>query len=291
MTCPPIQCILCSPGGRKEDPPRAEVRTAQPTLFARVDHGKQMTYKTDGSVHHGGVKNEDLTVQILNEKQIYSETVEKRGGTKCKEDAVAGDKKISIKRKEGISNGSFDWFNTSTYNDVLGDTFDHFLSNMKELRQMPESLRSDEEFVLKIRDSFNQLCELSLDSLTSAQVIEILQRGLIEHNAGFDLVINDTKTSELYKFSAEQHPAVGYIQKGYSVVLKGNGKSSRMVYFVDADGNVYDCGLRIRVTSNNGINAFLGTSKANRNSQVVIKLQQDKVGKLLQEVKAECVTY
>jgi len=267
------------------------VRTAQPTKFARVDHGKQMTYKTDGSVHHGGVKNEDLTVQILNEKQIYSETVEKRGGTKCKEDAVAGDKKISIKRKEGISNGSFDWFNTSAYNDVLGDTFDHFLSNMKELRQMPESLRSDEEFVLKIRDSFNQLCELSLDSLTSARVVEILQRGLIEHNAGFDLVINDTKTSELYKFSAEQHPAVAYIQKGYSVVLKGNGKSSRMVYFVDADGNVYDCGLRIRVTSNNGINAFLGTSKANRNSQVVIKLQQDKVGKLLQEVKAECVTY
>jgi hypothetical protein len=250
-----------------------------------------MTYKTDGSVHHGGVKNEDLTVQILNEKQIYSETVEKRGGTKCKEDAVAGDKKISIKRKEGISNGSFDWFNTSAYNDVLGDTFDHFLSNMKELRQMPESLRSDEEFVLKIRDSFNALCELSLDSLTSAQVIEILQRGLIEHNAGFDLVINDTKTSELYVFAAEQHPAVGYIQKGYSVVLKGNGKSSRMVYFVDAEGNVYDCGLRLRVTSNNGINAFLGASKANRNSQVVIKLQQDKVGKLLQEVNARCDAY
>ncbi len=250
-----------------------------------------MTYKTDGSVHHGGVKNEDLTVQILNEKQIYSETVEKRGGTKCKEDAVAGDKKISIKRKEGISNGSFDWFNTSAYNDVLGDTFDHFLSNMKELRQMPESLRSDEEFVLKIRDSFNALCELSLDSLTSAQVIEILQRGLIEHNAGFDLVINDTKTSELYVFAAEQHPAVGYIQKGYNIVLKGNGKSSRMVYFVDAEGNVYDCGLRLRVTSNNGINAFLGTSKANRNSQVVIKLQQDKVGKLLQEVNARCDAY
>jgi hypothetical protein len=250
-----------------------------------------MTYKTDGSVHHGGVKNEDLTVQILNEKKIYSETVEKRGGTKCKEDAVAGDKKISIKRKEGISNGSFDWFNTSAYNDVLGDTFDHFLSNMKELRQMPESLRSDEEFVLKIRDSFNALCELSLDSLTSAQVIEILQRGLIEHNAGFDLVINDTKTSELYVFAAEQHPAVGYIQKGYNIVLKGNGKSSRMVYFVDAEGNVYDCGLRLRVTSNNGINAFLGTSKANRNSQVVIKLQQDKVGKLLQEVNAHCDAY
>jgi hypothetical protein len=250
-----------------------------------------MTYNTTGLSHREGVKNEDVTVRILNEKKIYSETVEKRGGTKCKEDAVAGSKKISIKRKDGITNGSFDWFNTSAYNDVLGDTFDHFLSNMRELRQMPESLRSDEEFVLKIRDSFNNLCELALDTLTSPQVTEILRRGLIEHNADFDIVINDTKTSELYKFSASQHPAVDYIAKGYSIVLKGNGKSSRMVYFVDADGNVYDCGLRLRVTSNNGINAFLGTSKANRNSQVVMKLQQDKVANLLQQVGADVTVY
>jgi hypothetical protein len=64
-----------------------------------------------------------------------------------------------------------------------------------------------------------------------------------------------------------------------------------MVYFVDADGNVYDCGLRLRVTSNNGINAFLGTSKANRNSQVVMKLQQDKVANLLQQVGADVTVY
>jgi len=86
---------------------------------------------------------------------------------------------------------------------LLGDTFDHFISNMRELRQMPESLRSDEEFVLKIRDSFNNLCELALDTLTSAQVTDILRRGLIDANSGFDVVINDTKTSELYKFAAE----------------------------------------------------------------------------------------
>ena len=250
-----------------------------------------MTYKTDGSVHHGGVKNEDITVQILNELKIYDNPVEKRGGTKVKEDAVAGYQRISIKRKEGITNGSFDWFNTSAYNDLLGDTFDHFLSNMKELRNLPESLRSDDEFVLKIRDSFNQLCELSLDTLTSARIADILRFGFIEANKGFDVVINDTKTSQIYVFDAGHHPAVDYIAKGYSIVLKGNGKSSRMVYFVDVEGNVYDCGLRLRVTSNNGINAFLGNSNANSNSQICIKLQQDKVKKLLQEVKAEEYTY
>ena len=248
-------------------------------------------YNTTGLSHREGVKNEDVTVRILNEKKVYAETVEKRGGTKVKEDAVAGTQKISIKRKDGITNGSFDWFNTSAYNRALGNTFDAFLSNMKELRQLPESLRTDEEFVLKIRDNFNQLCENALDSLQSDVIVKLLQRGLIDANEGFDVVINDTKTSELYKFAADQHPAVGYIAKGYSIVLKGSGKSSRMINFVDADGNVYDCGLRLRVTSNNGINAFLGTSKANRNSQVVIKLQQDKVKQLLQQMGTEATTY
>lgn len=237
-------------------------------------------FKTDGSVHHGGIKNEDQTIKILNEIGIYGELVEKRGGTTQKADAAAGDKKISIKRKEGITNGSFDWFNTSKYNDVLGDTFLSFISNVKELRTMPKDLIGDDEFILKVRDSFNALCELSLDTLTSDQIIDILRRGLIDTNAGFDVVVNDTKTDKLYVFGSEQHPAVEYINQGFSAILEGKGKSSRKVLFSDGI-NVYDCGLRIRVTSNNGINAFLGLSKANSNSQVVIKLQQDKVKQLL----------
>ena len=54
---------------------------------------------------------------------------------------------------------------------------------------------------------------------------------------------------------------------------------------------MYDCGLRLRVTSNNGINAFLGNSKANRNSQVVMKLQQDQVNHLVDNINAEVIDY
>jgi hypothetical protein len=247
-------------------------------------------FKTDGSVHHGGVKNEDQTIKILNEIGIYDELVEKRGGTTQKADAVAGDKEISIKRKEGITNGSFDWFNTSKYNDVLGDTFQSFLSNVKELRSMPKDLIGDDEFILKVRDSFNTLCELSLDTLTSDQIIDILRRGLVDANAGFDVVVTDTKTDTLYVFGAEQHPVVEYINQGFSAILQGKGKSSRKVLFSDGI-NVYDCGLRIRITSNNGINAFLGLSKANNNSQVVIKLQQDKVKQLLTSTNSKKYDY
>jgi hypothetical protein len=247
-------------------------------------------FKTDGSVHHGGVKNEDQTVQILNEKQIYSDTVEKRGGTKQKADAVAGNKSISIKRKEGIANGSFDWFNTSKYNDVLGDTFDAFLSSVKEFRSLPQSIIRDDEFVLKVRDNFNQLCESCLDTLSSDQIVEILKVGLIDANSGFDVVVNDTKTKSIFVFNADNHPAVDYINRGFTVSLQGKGKSSRKVLFSDGI-TVYDCGLRIRVTSNNGINAFLGLSKANSNSQVVIKLQQDNVKQLLTSTQAKKYDY
>ena len=247
-------------------------------------------FKTDGSVHHGGVKNEDQTIEILNEKQIYHETVEKRGGTKQKADAVAGDKKISIKRKKGITNGSFDWFNTSKYNDVLGNTFDAFLSSVKEFRSLPKSVIQDDEFILKVRDNFNELCESCLDSLTSEQVVEILQRGLCNENAEFDVVINDVEISSLFVFPFENHPAVDYINRGCTISLQGKGKSSRKVLFSDGI-NVYDCGLRLRVTSNNGINAFLGLSKANSNSQVVIKLQQDKVKQLLSSTQSAKYDY
>jgi len=247
-------------------------------------------FKTDGSVHHDGMKNEDQTIAILNELKIYSFTVEKRGGTTQKADAVSGDKQISIKRKEGITNGSFDWFNTSKYNDILGDTFNAFLSNMKELRSMPKDLIRDDEFVLKVRDNFNQLCKVSLDTLSSEQIINILQRGLVNANVSFDVVITDTKTDTLYVFDAEQHPAVDYINQGFTAVLRGKGKSSRKVLFSDGI-NHYDCGLRLRVTSNNGINAFLGLSKANNNSQVVIKLQQDNVKQLLTSTNAKQYDY
>jgi hypothetical protein len=55
--------------------------------------------------------------------------------------------------------------------------------------------------------------------------------------------------------------------------------------------NTYNVGLRLRVTSNNGINAFLGLSKANKSSQVVVKLQQDDVKNLVQKTNSQVYDY
>lgn len=247
-------------------------------------------YNTTGQVHREGVANEGNTIALLNDLNLYSETVEKRGGTKLKEDAIAGDNKISIKRKKGINNGSFDWFNTTAHNAALGDTFKHFLSNMKELRQLPTSIRCDEEFILKMRDNFNALCELALDSIDYDDLRDILLKEFDSHK-DMDVIVNDTENRNLYKFKVAEHPVVKLLDDRAQIVLNGRGKSSRSIYFVTQEGNIIDCGLRLRITSNNGINAFLGNSKANANSSVVMKLQQDKVKNLLNDCAAEVISY
>lgn len=247
-------------------------------------------FKTDGSPHRLGAKNEDQTIEILNNMGIYDSLVEKRGGTKQKADAVAGDKKISIKRKKGVTNGSFDWFNSSKYNDVLSNQFTSFLSQVKVLRSLPKDLINDEIFIDKVRAKFNEICNSVLNTLSSDQIISILQQGLVENNTDFDVVVNDTKTQTLYIFNADTHPATECINKKFTAMLEGNGQSSRKVVFNDGV-NTYDCGLRIRVTTNNGINAFLGLSKANKNSQVAIKLQQDNIKQLLISTNAKSYDY
>jgi len=247
-------------------------------------------FKTDGSVHHGGVKNEEITVQILNNLKLYPCVVETRGGTKVKEDAIAGGKKISIKKKEGLKQGSFDWFNTSKYNEVLGGTFDSFVTSMSNMRQLPADIRSDECFIEMVRYSFNELCEAALESLTSDNIKQILQKGLVGDNEDLDVVINDVKANQLFVFPAANHPAFQLLAQGYTPVLKGSGKSSRQIFFTK-DGETYNTGIRLRVTSNNGINAFLGLSKANKNSQVVIKLQQDGIPSLVLKAQAQVYDY
>ena len=253
----------------------------------------QMAFKTDGSSHHNGVTNETNTIEILNEKKIYPAIVEKRGGTKLKEDAVAGCKKISIKRKADITQGSFDWLNTTTHTHMFGDSFNEFLGKIKSFRELSSNITSDKEFVEMVRDAFNQVCESALNNLTAEQLTEIIQTGMVEPLKGFDVIVNDIQTKDIYKFNADDHPVVKYLSEGYVPTLtkvREDATTSRKVVFIK-NGQQRDCGFRIRVTSNNGINAFLGNSRANKNSRIVIKLQQDNLPQLLEMVNSDQIKY
>jgi hypothetical protein len=245
-----------------------------------------------GKVHHQGVANEKFTSNLLTLKGYASDSMELLGGTKNKADAYDRLMDIlwSIKHKKGVKNGSFDWINTSKVSDVAGYTFVSFLEQIKEYRQLPASQRSAISFVKQVRQQFNNLCSGVLDTFTAEQLVSFIQTYLIDANKQLKVAVTDTLAKKMYVYSADQHPAVRYIQEGYTPFLKGRAKSSRRLLFTDGVKE-YDCGLRIRVTNNNGIGALLGNSKANKNSQVVFKLQQDKVAQLLSSVNAEVVSY
>jgi hypothetical protein len=249
-------------------------------------------FNTSGKVHHSGIQNEKDTVAIINKLNICGETVHHVGGTKAKEDSAGDNTKQSIKLKESLATGSYDYVNTSK-TTLLGNHFDSFLSVIKQYRTLPHVITSDDTFVTHIRQQFAALCAAAIDNLTTEQLVLFLTSALItDHSDITHMVITDKSEQKLYVWNPTSHPVVRYLNAGYTPKLvRGNGQSSAKVLFTDNKGTVHDCGLRIRVTSNNGIKAFLGLSKSNRNSQVVLKLQQDKVHKLMGMVSPVVYTY
>jgi len=245
-----------------------------------------MTYKTDGSVHHGGIANEKQTIETLNRLGIFSDTVEHRGGTQQKADAAYGqDGLISIKRKQGTKVGSFDWSNTTKMPAALKSKFDAFRSIVSELRTLTEAERLNE--VDDLRDAFNFTSAAAFDSLDVGDLL-IFLRDTFAKQRGYDIIVTDTKAGQIHHFAADAHPVLDLIADGFLPTFADaskEGQTSRTIIFRRGTESV-NVGLRLRITSNNGINAFLGLSTSNKTSSVVLKLQQDNVNGLLESVKA-----
>ena len=96
------------------------------------------------------------------------------------------------------------------------------------------------------------------------------------------MVINDSEANNIHMVKEENLLTVQLLKQGWKAEFKRDwkGQSSRKVILTNGT-ETKDTGLRLRLTSNNGIKAFLGLSKANKNSQVVLKLQQDNIAELL----------
>ena len=233
-------------------------------------------FKTNGSTHHQGVSNEHATIAILNEFAVYDTKVKHRGGTKFKADAVAGEKGISIKHKAGLKNGSFDWVNTSDINAVVNrECFEDFFAFLRGAHLLPKEDRF--KLIDQARDLFIKCCEKALDSIHPDDMLKFLQQHVVDKQRGYGIVINDTKHERLHIMEADRLSMTKCIADGHAPILvKGKGKSSRKLVFQYYFAEI-NLGLRVRVTSNNGIKAFLGLSKANKSSQVVIKVQQDNI--------------
>ena len=263
----------------------------QYTQFRRVALTRlPMTFQTNGSVHHSGVANEHDTIALLNARKVFAETVTHLGGTRNKADAMAGATPISIKHKAGLKNGSFDWVNTSQTDALLDSArFEDFRAFVGNARQWGTAERS--AIVEETRDLFNEVCNDALNAFTSETLTAWLVQELITANHGMSMVINDTAAQRCYVMGHDTIRAARCLSAGYTAhLVSGKGTTSRRIV-LKGNGETLDLGLRLRVTSNNGIKAFLGLSKANRNSQVVLKLQQDKVAALVSDASPQVLEY
>jgi hypothetical protein len=114
-------------------------------------------------------------------------------------------------------------------------------------------------------------------------------------NKGMQCVITESSTRKLFLFDFAQHPAVNLLNQGWEPYFEACAASSAKIYFRKDGEQIVDSGLRLRLTSNNGIQAFFGL-KRDRNgrkkqSVVVAKLQQDAVHKLIDATPHEVYSY
>ena len=207
--------------------------------------------------------------------------VEHIGGTKAKTDVnivVNGvTRRISIKKKEGKNNGSFDWINTTKALNASGK-YKQFVDAVDRARQRyrPSGNRNAAE------EMINEASSEVLDTLGHKDIFPILQNFVVTPyiQQQLRILVNDLLDGVNYSFDFQDMKLYKHIQCNSKITLKaasrGNAQTSRIVLF---DGE--DIGIRIRLVTNNGISALVGKSKSNKDAQATVKIQQDKVATML----------
>lgn len=248
-----------------------------------------MAWKTDGSVHEEGIANEvNLRTRLLHGglaaslfPDLLSEfEVRHRGGTQYKQDIEVSDlhttKMISAKRKKSIYTGSFDYINTSR---VINQN-----SFFNPLKNIVSSLKNSESSVSKARKTFTDASHDMMKEMSGDMLKQILKEHVADKNKDMTMIVTDTTTKTDYAYNFKDTPLYDAICRYTPVFKWGRGKTSARIVFNDSEGNEYDLGLRGRLVLNNGVKALLGKSNANKSSQAVFKVQQDKVAEMLVKI-------
>tara|TARA_R110002096_G_scaffold435310_1_gene660156 strand:- start:128 stop:913 length:786 start_codon:yes stop_codon:yes gene_type:complete len=261
-----------------------------------------MGFLTNGEVHHSGIKNEETLQEKLENdmaKKIYpnlseSFVVERRGGTANKEDVQIVDGKstynISAKHKKGVDVGSYDYVNSSsaTHGIPALEEVRIFLSKKRKMHMGCENM------VKQVREELKILTNKVMKKLTSSDIRNILLTHVNQKNKDMKMIITDSLTGENHVFDFADTAVYNHIQN-HTPSLKWKSKNpnqtSAKIAFINGEGKEHDCGLRLRVVTNNGINALLGLSKSNKNSTLTIKIQQDGIRKMLETTKNHKIFY
>lgn len=260
-----------------------------------------MAFPSDGRNHRSAINNENNTTKFLieNAKHIFnikgSFSVEHKGGTVNKADNVIitsdGIISISDKEKKKGLNGSFDYTNSSA---AIKDLINSNNPSIKDIKNLIESVKKDRlldidkrlKLVNSYRKRVKDACYQALTNLNEDDIMSIINTYLIKPNKDMHILITDGKNNARYLFPFQDHPINKIIKNGFKPSLKvKEGSSSGRIIFSKGNDNV-DIGLRIRIHTNNGVNALLGTGNSNSNSSFVLKFQQDAITNLLKDTKA-----
>jgi hypothetical protein len=242
-----------------------------------------MPYKTDGTPHSGGIKNEINHVEYLNSEReslirrtLFPEgtVFRHQGGTKTKADIIA---KLTDGTEIGISvknhkrsAGTIDWANSSK-------------NITAEIKQ---SLRDK---LQPIKDRHKE-DSLTLDD-ARVEITRILNQVLTSFDTGFIAgILRETynKNPEITMiFDESKHKIVAFRKEGnlkeletypdweYFLKISSIDTCTSASIWRRSNTEEINTHLRFRFILNNGVRALLGVSSANRNSAPCIHIQQD----------------
>jgi len=190
--------------------------------------------------------------------------------------------------------GSWDWANSSSIVTENPEWFADALSAAETHRKSVESnigvaRREIDNNKSKAKTEVNKACNKNLREMTSDRIKHVLRETVINKNQDITVVVSDLENSVDSSWSFMEHPLLDVIDTHTATLegkfLNNDNITSARIVFAKGDER-RDEGLRMRITTNNGFGALVGDPKStNKDSQIVVKIQQDKCDKLLERVQ------
>lgn len=229
-----------------------------------------MTFVTDGTPHHDGVQNEHNTIKLINEdpKLIDIRNVTgpltHKGGTRNHSDAVndhgVG---VSLKCKTSTS-GSTDWRNMSLRSLSDADRIIHYIRKHEEIKRNYQYMhdriaimdfQAKHDLTENIRAEYKKLMH---DILQNIDYKSLIKQVYDTHESKW-IIYHTIPQRKIVLFEKEE-------------LLRLWREPGELRINNDSASGVIEntCGLRLRITLNNGVKALLG-----RGSCLTAKIQQD----------------
>jgi hypothetical protein len=246
-----------------------------------------MPYKTDGSTHHGGVRNEHNLVDTFNANppRAFVDAYPgqplrfvQEGGTGQVDDVgvFSGDTRLTgiSAKNHGGGSATFDYIKTSKVSEYIPTV----QPLVEQIEHFKRAFWKNPEAVPALRKLVKEGVDALWSTMTSEDIRKLLK--VIDTRNSAWVCINDRlfRHEQLVELSLHPHdPDVHY------ELRTAHAQSSRQIWRTK-DGQATNTHLRIRLILNNGVTAALGLSTANKNAYLCIQVQQDDVRNLLTQV-------